>query len=98
MSCLGKTTGLRSCDSEQGLRLRVTVRRPLAAMHRHRNSLLADQIGQRQVCEKFRGTINTVLCYRLTLRKPFLLRKHRLVNMFVTEEASFVFRSLPIHE
>jgi hypothetical protein len=33
-----------------------------------------------------------VLCYRLTLRKPLLLRKHCLVNMFVTEEASFVFK------
>ena len=43
-------------------------------------------------------TQTSVLCYRQTLRKPLLLRKHRLVNMFVTEEASFVFRSLPIHE
>jgi hypothetical protein len=33
-----------------------------------------------------------VLCYRLTLKKPFLLRKHCFDNMFVTEEASFVFR------
>jgi hypothetical protein len=30
------------------------------------------------------------LCYRQTLRKPLLLRKHRLVNMFVTEEAFVV--------
>jgi hypothetical protein len=35
-----------------------------------------------------------VLCYRLTLKKPLLLRKHCLDNMFVAEEASFVFRSL----
>jgi hypothetical protein len=43
-------------------------------------------------------TQTSVLCYRLTLRKPLLLRKHCLDNMFVTEEASFVFRSLLIHE
>jgi len=38
------------------------------------------------------------LCYRLTLKKPLLLPQTGLVNMFVTEEASFVFRSLLIHE
>ena len=45
---------------------------------------------QKKTLEKFLGTTNTVLCYRLTLRKPFLLLKHCLINMFVTEEASFV--------
>jgi hypothetical protein len=49
-------------------------------------------------CEKFLGTTNTVLCYRLTLRKPLLLPQTGLVSMFVTEEASFVFTSLHLHE
>jgi hypothetical protein len=38
------------------------------------------------------------LCYRQTLRKPLLLLQTGLVNMFVTEEAFFVFRSLQLHE
>src|ERR1700679_4304709 len=39
-----------------------------------------------------------VLCYRLTLRDPLLLLQTGRVNMFVIEEASFVFRSLHTHE
>src|SRR5882762_8969390 len=61
---------------------------PSAAEPRRRNCPRADRTGQRWACENFLGTTNTVLCYRLTLRKPFLLLKHCLVNMFVTEEAS----------
>jgi len=33
-----------------------------------------------------------VLCYRQTFRSLFCYRKHCLDNMFVAEEASFVFR------
>src|SRR5260370_159104 len=51
-------------------------RRPSAAKLRHRNCPLADRTGPRPACEKSLGTTNTVLCYRLTLRKPLLLRKH----------------------
>jgi hypothetical protein len=57
-----------------------------------RNSPLADRTGQLQACEKFLGTTNAVLCYRQTFRSLFCYRKHCLVNMFVTEEAFFVFR------
>src|ERR1700691_2029961 len=72
--------------------------RPSAAEPHRRNCPRADQTGQRLACEKFLGTTNTVMCYCLTLKKPLLLPQTGLVNMFVTEEASFVFRSLHLHE
>ena len=65
---------------------------PSAVVRRHRNCLLADQIGQRQACKKFLGTTNTLLCYRQTRRSLRKCLKQRLVNMFVAREASFVFK------
>jgi hypothetical protein len=92
----GRSLDLSKTDSEfPTLRYPWVYLQPSAAEPHRRNCPRADQTGQRQGCEKFPGTIDTVLCYRLTSRKPLLLLKHCLDNMFVTEEASFVLRSLP---
>src|SRR6266403_1348410 len=49
-----------------------------AAELRRRNFPLDDRTGPLQACEKFLETTNAALCYRLTLKKPLLLRKHFL--------------------
>src|SRR5262249_28255713 len=65
---------------------------PSAAERRHPSYHLADQIEPPPVCEKFLGTTNTVLCYLQTRRSLQLCFEQRLVNVFVAQKASFVFR------
>jgi|ERR1700723_2134766 hypothetical protein len=79
----------QSIATSGGLQQQSSTVETALALVKLGNDRLAKNSGEQQT---------SVLCYRLTLRKPLLLRKHCLVNMFVTEEASFVSRSLPIHE
>src|SRR6202789_4603534 len=51
--------------------------RPSAAEPHRRNCPRADQTGQRLACEKFLGTTNTVLCYRLTLKEASFVAANR---------------------